>query len=513
MSNSQESRISIFYGGEEEKVSSEKSRYLVFSYPDQLYVENSILCVLPSCQAFPCQGRTVMYRCSITIIMPVLTDLTAQMNLSVLKRYSPQTTSVVTTASYAVVYIFNTATVTWDRLNIEGTLFIVALNGACPPSALMEKRKRHRRPQKQREPTGPEEYQLIILNRRNLDNFIIPLTSPEDVESTDKFVILRSRTRCGAVDLQIQQEEGVIGDKEPITYGLWVWGEINTVAGDRERIEKIVRELSERVLKGKSITAGIKVNIEHRVPSPTQLGPQASQNYEDNGESNSDDPGNCGGVPMTARSISLTDLFNQQRKEDEEFSRTHQRPVPFPQDPRYSHHYQAPAPLPHTSQHQQHNPPLSYDYYYQQNPNQELPGAPPQQAPHFAPTSKFPQLHQQHTPTSSQSMPPPPKFLPTPAPQGGMSIYPTPPLPPGQSSRPTSQSQILPIGNYRTPSSSSSTFPGYAGIGSSSGGSGVYTMPSGPDYPSQGGNDIIARLFHNAAVTVQNSGVGGREGY
>ena len=445
--------------------------------------------------------------------MPALTHLTAQMNLSVLKRYSPQITSVVTTASYAVVYIFNTATATWDRLNIEGTLFIVALNGASPPTSLVEKRKRHRRPQKQREPTSPEEYQLIILNRINLDNFIIPLTGPEDVESTDKFVILRSRTRCGAIDPQIQEGGEMAGDQEPVAYGLWVWGEIDTVAGDKERIEKIVRELSERVLKGKSITAGVDANTQHGELSPTQAAPQASQDYEDNGESNSDDAGNGGGVPMNARSISLTELFNQQRKE--EFSRSHQRPAPFPQSPLYPHHYQSTAPLPPTSQHHQPYQPQSYESYYQQNPTQQPPSAPSQQPPHFTnhvSTSKLSQFpHQRLTPSSSQSMPPPPNFLPTPAPQGGTSIYPTPLLPPSQSSRPTSQSQLPPVVSYHTPSSSSSTLPGYAGIGSS-GSSAGYTMPPRPDYPGHGSSDIIARLFHNA-VAVQNAGAGSGGGY
>ena len=436
--------------------------------------------------------------------MPAPTHLTAQMNLSVLKRYSPQITSIVTTASYAVVYIFNTATVTWDRLDIEGTLFIVALDGACPPSSLMEMRTRHHRPQKQQEPSGPEEYQLIILNRRNLDNFIIPLTSPEDVESTDKFVIFRSRTRCGAIDPQIQQGgEMMSAAQEPVAYGLWVWGEIDTVAGDKERIEKIVRELSERVLKGKSITAGVRANTEHRGLPPTQVAPQASQGYEDNGGSNSDDPGNSGGgVPMNNQSISLTHLFNQQRKEDEEC------PNPFSQHP-YPHNYQSMVPLPPTTRHHQPYPPQWYESYYQQNFIHHPPAAPPQQPPHFAhhsSTPKFSQLpHQRLTPSSSQTMPPPPNFFPTPAPQGGTSIYPTPPLPPSRSSRPTSRSQLPPVVRYRTPSSSSSTLPGYAGIGSSGSGAG-YTMPPRPDYPGHGGSDSIARLFHNAVVGAGSGG-------
>ncbi|KAF8463660.1 hypothetical protein BDZ91DRAFT_682657, partial [Kalaharituber pfeilii] len=96
----------------------------------------------------------------------------AQINLSVLQRYSPAITSLVTTASYAVVYVFNSTEGTWDRLGIEGSLFICGLNGSNPS-------------------LPPNEYQVIVLNRRNLDNFIVPLTSPEDIELAEKYIILR----------------------------------------------------------------------------------------------------------------------------------------------------------------------------------------------------------------------------------------------------------------------------------------------------------------------------------
>lgn len=49
-----------------------------------------------------------------------------QLNLSVLQRHLPSTTSILLIAPYAVIYTFIPDTSSWEKSGIEGTLFICA---------------------------------------------------------------------------------------------------------------------------------------------------------------------------------------------------------------------------------------------------------------------------------------------------------------------------------------------------------------------------------------------------
>lgn len=112
------------------------------------------------------------------------------LNLSVLQRHLPSTVSIDFLAPYAVVYIFSTATESWEKSGIEGTLFVVRLRD--------------------------EGHAVVVLNRRGLDNFILHLKTAEEVDVTDEYIILQGNggNNLGSGDADEQK-----------VYGLWIFEE------------------------------------------------------------------------------------------------------------------------------------------------------------------------------------------------------------------------------------------------------------------------------------------------
>lgn len=109
-----------------------------------------------------------------------------ELNLLVLRRYVPETERIISIAPFAVVYVFSPETQQWEKCGIEGTLFVCQLSGSHHPR-----------------------YNVVILNRKSLDNFVTELVSEDDIEVTEQYVIL-----------QVQGENGV-----PTIYGLWIFSD------------------------------------------------------------------------------------------------------------------------------------------------------------------------------------------------------------------------------------------------------------------------------------------------
>lgn len=109
-----------------------------------------------------------------------------ELNLSVLRRYVPDTERIISIAPFAVVYHFSPDTQQWEKSGIEGTLFVCQLVGDTHPR-----------------------YNVIILNRKSLENFVTELVSEDDIEITEQYVIL-----------QVLGENGV-----PVIYGLWIFSD------------------------------------------------------------------------------------------------------------------------------------------------------------------------------------------------------------------------------------------------------------------------------------------------
>lgn len=115
------------------------------------------------------------------------------LNLSVLRRHLPSISSILSIAANAVLYTFSPSTQAWEKAGIEGTLFICACNPTTPGSE--------------------EDHSVIILNRRNLDNWIVNLKAVADVEWMKEGELLVLRYTPSSPG------EAPSGER---VYGLWI---------------------------------------------------------------------------------------------------------------------------------------------------------------------------------------------------------------------------------------------------------------------------------------------------
>jgi hypothetical protein len=179
-----------------------------------------------------------------------------ELNFSVLRRVYPELVAIEHVTPYAALYTFNLDTQQWEKVGVEGTLFICQLT----PSSM-----------------GAERYCAVILNRRGLDNFYLELTSSDDMEITDPYVILQ-------------------GDQ---VYGLWIFADPPPASTADCRVETAAKmmEIADRAkasrdAKDKAGKNGVK---------------EAAEQVEA-----------ASSAPM-GRQLSLRELFGQQREQDAGF--------------------------------------------------------------------------------------------------------------------------------------------------------------------------------------------------
>ena len=113
----------------------------------------------------------------------------ANLNVKVVNRHYPSVRSILSIATYAVIYTFSPLSSGWEKSGIEGTLFVCELYPT---------------------PEGLPRYSVVVLNRRGLENFAMELLSADDVEITEEYVILQNRENS---------------DNEPGIIGLWIFTE------------------------------------------------------------------------------------------------------------------------------------------------------------------------------------------------------------------------------------------------------------------------------------------------
>lgn len=128
---------------------------------------------------------------------PIRTN--TELNLTVLRRYSPDVEHIVAIAPFAVIYTFSPETQGWEKCGIEGTLFICQLNAG--------------------------RYNVVVLNRKSLDNFIEELASPDDIEVNEPFIIL-----------QIAGEDDL-----PQIFGLWIFSEPDDQPSTRDVVAQTLQ--------------------------------------------------------------------------------------------------------------------------------------------------------------------------------------------------------------------------------------------------------------------------------
>lgn len=214
-----------------------------------------------------------------------MTRTNDQLNHSVLHRYYPHISRILSIASYVVLYQFSPEASSWVKLEIEGTLFICELSPAD---------------------YGAKRFNAIILNRRGFENWEYELRSSEDVEVTSEYIILKGDV-----------------DGEDVIYGLWIFAEQGTSTEMARQdnaavIERCAREAEEsehlalhklgQLQENRGIGGGNGYTAE-----------QEESEAEEVAES-----------VVMGRQLSLRELFGQQRTQDADFAvKHHESPDPL----------------------------------------------------------------------------------------------------------------------------------------------------------------------------------------
>ncbi|KAG9239248.1 hypothetical protein BJ875DRAFT_220784 [Amylocarpus encephaloides] len=115
----------------------------------------------------------------------VTTRSNTELNLAVLRRYHPSIQSILSIAPSAQIYTYVPESSSWNKTDIEGTLFVCQL----APATL----------------SGRIHYCIVVLNRRGLDNLIMNMAAVENVEITGEFLMIGVRS---SEDPNIRPEEG-----------------------------------------------------------------------------------------------------------------------------------------------------------------------------------------------------------------------------------------------------------------------------------------------------------------
>lgn len=193
-----------------------------------------------------------------------------QLNLAVLGRHTPDIKGILSIASYVVVYKFSPETQSWDKTGIEGTMFVAQLASSAE---------------------GAARFSVIVLNRRSMDNFDVELTTSDDVEITDDYIILQDPTEDGSLQI----------------FGLWVFTEPapSSTAHARDINAQMIKQCASMAENSRKTIEVLK---------------QAANDAESSDE-------DLQSVPM-GRQLSLRELFGQQRVSDAGFSIHHHAPAP-----------------------------------------------------------------------------------------------------------------------------------------------------------------------------------------
>ncbi|KAI0872495.1 PH domain-like protein [Hypoxylon argillaceum] len=182
-----------------------------------------------------------------------------ELNLSVLQRYLPSITTVLSIAANAVVYTFQQPS-EWKRTNLEGTMFICSQRKA--PGDAGE--------------TGC----LFILNRKGLQNFVLDLDTVGDFELAGDLLIFK--LDFAAHEVHLESGEAV----HPLVLGLWTYAEDKS---DRETNAALINDMWSQALRTRDARAQAAVSDPATFAALAETGPAAQ---------------------ATGRRLSVSDLFS-----------------------------------------------------------------------------------------------------------------------------------------------------------------------------------------------------------
>jgi hypothetical protein len=203
------------------------------------------------------------------------------MNLSVLQRLNPLITSILSIAPFAVVYDFQTSSSAWEKLGVEGSLFICSM---VPHD------------------DGSERYCVIIPNRRGLDNFCVDVGRPEDVEMGEYLFL-------NVVEPAATDDDDEEAEEVQKVYGFWIFSEPDTSTADtRTVIENVLLQCAVSAEESRQ-----RVQME-RIGNGNGHGHEMIE--DENAQVN--ESGNVSAEPRGQ--MSLQALFGHQRAMDDEWS-------------------------------------------------------------------------------------------------------------------------------------------------------------------------------------------------
>lgn len=216
-----------------------------------------------------------------------------ELNLLVLQRHNPSIASILSLAPYSVVYIFSPTTRGWEKMKVEGTMFVCQLTQGS---------------------LGEDRYSVFVLNRSGLQNFELPLTESENVELTETYVILKA-------DEAIEGERGTNGiagggqngnSPDVRIYGIWIYQEPppNSTADARTINADLIRQCAAHA--GQSLKLA-RQRLEEARQNGMHVAAVAAEMQTPPVEEAQ------ASAPM-GRQMSLKDLFGQQRAEDDGWS-------------------------------------------------------------------------------------------------------------------------------------------------------------------------------------------------
>ncbi|KAJ3580082.1 hypothetical protein NPX13_g474 [Xylaria arbuscula] len=182
-----------------------------------------------------------------------------ELNLSVLRRYLPSITLVLSIAANAVVYTFQSGS-QWKRTTMEGTMFICSQRKA--PGEAGE--------------TGC----LFILNRKGLQNFVLDLDNVVNFELAGGLLIFK--LDYAAHELHLENGEAVA----PLVLGIWTHAEEES---DRETNATLITDMWAQALSTRDARAQAAASDPATFAALAETGPAAQ---------------------ATRRRLSMSDLFS-----------------------------------------------------------------------------------------------------------------------------------------------------------------------------------------------------------
>ncbi|KAL9645438.1 hypothetical protein ABK040_002636 [Willaertia magna] len=109
-------------------------------------------------------------------IMPNRSNIRQQMNIEVLKRKDKFITSILNTFDHVVLYKYQTKNDEWEKLDVEGTMFIVERN----------------------EPNRPT-YRFVVMNRKSANDFHQDLTNNLELQVQLPFIFYKSKNQIRGI--------------------------------------------------------------------------------------------------------------------------------------------------------------------------------------------------------------------------------------------------------------------------------------------------------------------------